>query len=225
MSRVGGVDVATGAKGGDGFGAAIASADGEVVVLEAVHLIAPPFSPETAIREVATWMARWGVREVVGDRFAGELPRDAFRRHGVAYLVSDLDTSSLYLELVALLNSGRVRLLDHPVLLSQLRGLERSRGRGGQDRVDHRRGQHDDLAVAAAQAIVHAARALRQRCEWCDTPGCSGLHIVTDAEAPVRPRVELEAEAADEARARHAAAMTAMSSAIARNGYFWPGGR
>ncbi len=143
-TRVGGVDVATGTKGGDGFGAAVAVGDGEAVVLEALHLIAPPFSPEAAVREVAEWMRARGVREVVGDKFAGELPRDAFRRHGIEYRVSDLDTSALYVELLALVNSGKVRLLDHPELLRQLRGLERMRGRGGQDRVDHRRGAHDD---------------------------------------------------------------------------------
>lgn len=192
-AKVGGVDVATGAKGGDGFGAAIAEAEGDVVVLRAVRLYQPSFSPEAVVGEVAGWMRSHGVHEVVGDRFAGELPRDAFRRHGIEYRVSDLDTSAVYLELLALVNSGRVRLLDHPELLRQLRGLERMRGRGGQDRVDHRRGAHDDLAAAAAQAIVHAARGLRQACQECDWPGCQGYHISV-AGAPPRYRRRAEPE-------------------------------
>jgi hypothetical protein len=160
---------------------------GDTVVLEAVHLIAPPYSPEAATAEVAAWMRRRGVLEVVGDRFAGELPRDAFRRHGLQYRVSDLDTSAVYLELLVLVNSGRVRLLDHPELLRQLRGLERMRGRGGQDRVDHRRGAHDDLATAAAQAIVQAARGLQRHCLVCDEAECGGLHLIALG-GPPRPR-------------------------------------
>src|SRR4030095_2902201 len=73
------------------------------------------------------------------------------------YHLSPLSKGDLYLRLLPLINSGRVRLLDHPQLLRELRGLERRRGWGGRDRVDHRRGAHDDAANAAAGAIVLAA--------------------------------------------------------------------
>jgi hypothetical protein len=76
----------------------------------------------------------------------------------LAYRVCEWTKAELYLRLLPLINAGRVRLLDHPELLRQLRGLERRRGWGGRDRVDHRRGQHDDLANAAAGAIVLCAQ-------------------------------------------------------------------
>lgn len=55
-----------------------------------------------------------------------------------------------------LLNSRKVRLLSHKRLTSQLLGLERNTARGGKDSIDHARGGHDDLANAAAGALVNA---------------------------------------------------------------------
>jgi hypothetical protein len=49
-------------------------------------------------------------------------------------------------------------LLDDARLISQLCSLERRTGRSGRDAVDHRSGQHDDKANAAAGALVCAVR-------------------------------------------------------------------
>jgi len=48
-------------------------------------------------------------------------------------------------------------LLDVPRLASQLCGLERRTARGGKDSIDHGPGAHDDLANAAAGALLLAA--------------------------------------------------------------------
>jgi hypothetical protein len=49
-----------------------------------------------------------------------------------------------------------VRLLDHERLSNQLVSLERSTKAGGQDRIDHPRHGHDDIANAVAGALVFA---------------------------------------------------------------------
>jgi hypothetical protein len=59
--------------------------------------------------------------------------------------------------LLALVNSGRVMLLDDALVLGQLRALERRTRSGGRDSVGHRPGGHDDVAAAAAGALVLAA--------------------------------------------------------------------
>jgi hypothetical protein len=56
----------------------------------------------------------------------------------------------LYRDLLPLINSGRIDLLDHPKLISQLTGLERRVARGGKDSIDHPPNSHDDLANAVA---------------------------------------------------------------------------
>jgi hypothetical protein len=55
-----------------------------------------------------------------------------------------------------LVNSGRIRLLDHRKLEAQLIGLERRVSRAGRDLVDHGPGAHDDLANAVAGCVVLA---------------------------------------------------------------------
>src|SRR5262249_12139743 len=64
--------------------------------------------------------------------------------------------SAIYGNVLPLLNSGRVELLDHPRLQAQLLSLERraSRGRGGT--IDHPPGAHDDVADAACGALALA---------------------------------------------------------------------
>lgn len=153
-----------GGSGGDSMTLAIAHAErpGEktVIVLDAVREIRPPFSPEAAVGEYASVLAAYGLARVTGDRYAGEWPREQFRKHGIEYVPSELTKSALYRELLPLLNSGRLELLDQPRLLAQLASLERRTGRGGQDTIDHPPGPHahDDLANACAGACVLASK-------------------------------------------------------------------
>jgi len=55
-----------------------------------------------------------------------------------------------------ILNSGRAQLLDIPRLASQFTGLERRTSRAGRDQIDHPPGGHDDVANAAAGALLMA---------------------------------------------------------------------
>jgi hypothetical protein len=92
------------------------------------------------------------VYRVTGDRYAGEFAREPFRAAGIAYDLAPKDRSALYLSLLSSMNSHRVELPDDKVLLRELRGLERRRGRAGKDRVDHAPGpgSHDDSANSVA---------------------------------------------------------------------------
>jgi hypothetical protein len=65
------------------------------------------------VKEFADTLKSFGVSRIHGDRYAGEWPREAFRKCGVEYRVADKTKSDLYLALLPLLNSGRVELLDH----------------------------------------------------------------------------------------------------------------
>ena len=58
------------------------------------------------------------------------------------------------MELLPLLNSREVRLLDIPKLKAQLCSLERRTHPGGRQSVDHGPGGHDDVCNAVAGALV-----------------------------------------------------------------------
>ena len=142
----------------DSMTLAIAHRERDCVVLDLVTEVRPPFSPESVVEQFCAIARRYGVREVVGDRYAGEFAREPFRRRGIEYRIADANRSELYLALLPLVNSQTVRLLDVPKLSQQLNGLERRTSRVGRDIIDHAPGGHDDLANAAAGAVWLVAR-------------------------------------------------------------------
>jgi hypothetical protein len=100
---------------------------------------------------LAQVLKSYNVSKVVGDRYAGEWPREAFMRHGISYELAPAPKSTLYLTALPLLNSGRLEMPDNARLVAQICNLERRTARGGRDSVDHPAGSahHDDLANSA----------------------------------------------------------------------------
>jgi hypothetical protein len=135
---------------------AIAHRQGEIGVLDAVREMRPPFSPEDAVLEFPALLRSYRVHEVVGDRYAGEWPRESFRKSGISYRVSDQPKGEIYRDTLPFFNSRKVELLDLPRLASQVCGLERRTTRGGRDSIDHPSipGAHDDVANAVAGALL-----------------------------------------------------------------------
>jgi hypothetical protein len=125
-------------------------------ITDAIRERRPPFSPDSVVQDFATTLKSYGLSEVVGDRYAGEWVREPFKTHGIKYLLSEQPKSDIYRDLLPLMNSGKVELLDVPRLISQICSLERRTARGGRDSIDHPPGgAHDDVANAVAGAIVH----------------------------------------------------------------------
>lgn len=140
----------------DAMTLAIAHTERGVAVLDALRERKPPFSPEDVVQEFAATLKAYGLREVTGDRYAGEWPRERFREAGITYQLSERTKGTIYLDALPLLNSRKVELLEHRTLIAQLCGLERRTARGGRDSIDHAPGAHDDIANAAMGALLLA---------------------------------------------------------------------
>lgn len=138
----------------DSMTLAIAHVDGATRILDCVLEVKPPFEPSVVVATFCETVRAYRCTEVVGDHYGGEWPREHFRARGVSYRTCEYTRSQLYLELLPLLNSKTVELLDLPVLKTQLCNLERRTSRVGKDTVDHPPGSHDDVANAAAGALV-----------------------------------------------------------------------
>ena len=135
----------------------IAHKQGTTVILDALREVQPPFNPEATTLEFADLLRRYRIAKVNGDRYGGEWVTDAFRKAGIYYAASEKVKSQLYLDLLPLVNATACVLLDDDRLVRQLISLERRTGRGtGRDIIDHPPGAHDDLANAAAGALVMA---------------------------------------------------------------------
>jgi hypothetical protein len=141
----------------DSMTLAIAHRRNDVAVLDAIREVRPPFSPENVTAEFCALLRGYRVNTVTGDRYAGEWPREQFRKLGVTYQISDRTKGDIYRDALPALNSGKLELLDLPRLTSQLCGLERRTARGGRDSIDHGPGGHDDVANAAMGALLMVA--------------------------------------------------------------------
>jgi len=141
----------------DSFTMAVSHRDGEQVIIDATREMKPPFSPEAVIDDFAVMLKTYGIRRVHGDRYAGEFPRELFRKRGIEYQCAEKPKSDLYRDLLPLLNSGRIVLPKSDRLVNQLTGLERRVARSGKDSIDHGPGAHDDLANAVAGAADRVA--------------------------------------------------------------------
>jgi hypothetical protein len=142
----------------DSWTLAIAHLDNAKVVLDAIRETRPPFSPAAVVEDYAKLLKSYGVSEVEGDHYAGEFPRELFRQQGITYRMAEWPASDIYKEWLPLLNTARIELLDVPRLKTQFCILERKVAFGGKDSIGHPPGGHDDVANAAAGALVRAAR-------------------------------------------------------------------
>ena len=159
------VDVSGGVH--DSHSLAIAYKDQDGVCILACAREIKSSNTEFVVAEFAALLKSYNVTVVHGDRFGQHWVIDAFQRHDITLQHSQCDRSALYLNLTPALTSGQAKILDLPRLRSQFLALERRITRGtGKEIVDHPSSGADDLANAAAGALVFAATAERNKVQW-----------------------------------------------------------
>jgi hypothetical protein len=70
------------------------------------------------------------VERVIGDHWSGDFIRRQFVSHGLSYDVSARTKPQIYLDVLPLINAGRILLLDDDRIIQQALGLERHVPRG-----------------------------------------------------------------------------------------------
>lgn len=178
-------DVASG-SGKDAFALAISHKEKDSIIIDCVREKRPPFMPSEVIAEFAPLLKQYRISKIVGDRYGGGFPPEAFQRCGIRYEPAKKTKSELYVDLLPLLNSRRITLPRNERLLSQIVGLERTVTRGsGKENIDHARDAHDDIsnsvAGAAMLALTHG--------NYLDR--ISKAFALDDADANRRPRLRL----------------------------------
>ena len=70
--------------------------------------IVPPFSPANAIAELSQVIKSYGLTSVVGDKYSGTFASEQFGMNGILYEFSGRTKSQIYVDLLPLLNSGKL---------------------------------------------------------------------------------------------------------------------
>ena len=134
----------------DSAALAIGHKENGKTIVDYQHEYKSPHDPYTIISTMAESLKRFNLRRVTGDRYSAEFCVRAFQQNGISYENSKLSKSELYLELLPVICSQGIELLDDEKAINQLSNLERKTRSGGKDQVDHCSGGHDDLANAIA---------------------------------------------------------------------------
>jgi hypothetical protein len=144
----------------DSMTCAVAHKQGDVVIVDAVREVPAPFHPENVVAEFVDLFRRYGIKETTGDAYGAQWVASAFDRHGITYRHSELNRSQIYLNVLPLINSRAVRLLDIRRAVDQFCSLERRVTRGGRDNIDHRPNSADDLcnSIAGVCSVASFAR-------------------------------------------------------------------
>jgi hypothetical protein len=142
----------------------------ETVIIDCLREAKPPFSPEIVTSEFCAVLASYRIDSVQGDRYGGQWPTEQFAKYGVTYLPAEKTKSAIYTDMLPLVNSRRLDLLDHQKTINQLIGLERRTARGGASSIDHAPGQHDDLINVIGGA-----------CSICIVQGIYNLAAMSDS--------------------------------------------
>ena len=130
------------------------------LVLDVLLHATAPHEPQEVTARFAAVLKDYGLHKVTGDRYAAEWVVSAFAKCDIRYEASELSASEIYVNALPAFSERRVRLIDNAKLLTELRLLERKARTGGRgDSIDHPRGAHDDLAIAACGALWQAASA------------------------------------------------------------------
>lgn len=140
--------------GADGFALAIGHREPSGKVIIDLVTERTRTNPASVTEEYARLLWQYDLKTVTGDRYAGQWVSNEFQRHGVDYIFAEKNRSEIYLDALAMLNSGQLELPPNEKMLRQFQNLERRTSRGGRDTIDHPPGLHDDLANAAAGIAV-----------------------------------------------------------------------
>jgi hypothetical protein len=153
-------------------------------ILDCVREAKPPFSPSAVVQEFKQTLAAYSIYKLTGDRWGGSFVHEPFLP--IRYELAEQPKSDFYRDVLPLINSSRIELLDLPRIAGQLCTLERKTARSGKDSIDHAPGAHDDVANAVAMCLVQAVGHAR----WWENPALQrALGVGAPAPPAVRPDV------------------------------------
>lgn len=125
----------------------------KVMIIQDVLMACLADQPHDRVTEFSNKLKQYGIKSIVGDRYAGEWPRDQFRKHGINYIISTKTASELYTEFQPIVKQGLIEMLDDETQRDQLIGLLRKKGTA-KEIITHPVGEHDDRSNSLAGSAV-----------------------------------------------------------------------
>jgi Phage Terminase len=141
-------DPSGGSTAGDAYSLCIMHQEGERFIVDVIRGRTGPFDPVAVTQEYAELCKQYRIGSVTGDNYGKEWTQGAWRNTAISYVRAEQPAWQLYLEGQPWFNRGLVEIPDDPILIRELRLLERHPGNLGKEVVSHPRGAHDDRSNA-----------------------------------------------------------------------------
>jgi hypothetical protein len=94
----------------DSFCIAVAHKDGDKIVVDVVREWRPPFNIDGVVDEICALAKLYRIGKATGDRYAGDVIADMFRKRSLPYDPTDCNKSDFYHDLLPLLNTRGIVL-------------------------------------------------------------------------------------------------------------------
>jgi Terminase large subunit, ATPase domain len=146
--------------GADASTLTIGHLEGERFIADAVR--GRHGDPHAAALDFSYLTKQYHCRTIWGDNYSKEWCAGFYRAQNLEYRQSQLVRSALYLEGQVYFSRGLVSIPADPILMRELRLLERRVARSGKDSVNHGVGGHDDYANALFGCLYVALKAAAQ---------------------------------------------------------------
>lgn len=133
---------------------------GEKFTVDLLRAWEPPLVPESAVGDIVEILRQYNITRITGDRYGAAWVSTAFEKQGIQYEVCQKNKSDLYLSLEGQVNTCALELPNSKQLITELRALERRRGKSGRDVIDHPPRGRDDRANAVAGICFEGINAM-----------------------------------------------------------------
>lgn len=155
----------SGGTGEDSMTLAIAHRKEKMVVLDLVVEKEPPYDVKEVTKKFSECFKHYNIGKIRGDKYAGDWPSAEFRTNGIHYEKCPDSKSKLYQEFGGIARLGQVSLLDDSTKEKktklQFMGLIRQTT-SIEERIDHPRDGHDDIANVIAGVTVNIFETIRR---------------------------------------------------------------
>ena len=127
-----------------------------MLVVDALREIKTAVRPESVVEEFAALLKTYRVSKITGDRYAGEWPRERFRKHGISYEPAQQNQSQISIGTCCPPQPRRTRAARPPA-------------------ADHSAGAGWSGGPRAAAATASTTPRTRTTTWRTRSPGCAGL--------------------------------------------------
>jgi len=168
-----------------------------LVVLDYAGEWRPPMKVKAVTKEIAAILKGYGLDNVMGDKYAGQWPREEFAENGIRYEISPKTKDDIFRDSLPALTSRLVQLLENKTLRRQYVDLERRKSPKGIITIVHPPDGHDDLANAASGAIDRAYQYGKHLADEVIPPD-QPRDTISEVERMVQEAIEEQSEGGEE---------------------------